>query len=375
MFEVTIEARWTLRLDGGPALPERTIALLLAVAEHGSLLRACAEVGVSYRHAWALIREGEALLGMSLLEMERGKGSRLSPLSEKLVWAQRRIAARLSPTLDSLGSELEAEIGRVQHENDAVLRIRASHGFAVESLHQRLNRDGVLNELRYCSSTDAVASLALDNCDLAGFHVPIGEFEPAVIEHYRRWLQPATQRVIGLATRRVGLIIARGNPKKIYGIEDLARGDLRFINRQPGSGTRFLLDLLLRRGGIEPARVHGYEQCELTHAAVAAYVASNMADVAFGVETPARRFDLDFVPLHSERYFLLCQARRLGDAVLQQTLRTLCSPEFRASVDQLAGYQADNAGRVFELGEAFPGVWAQGARARRAKPRPRGDAA
>ena len=375
MFEVTIEARWTLRLDGGPALPERTIALLLAVAEHGSLLLACAEVGVSYRHAWALIREGEALLGMSLLEMERGKGSRLSPLSEKLVWAQRRIAARLSPTLDSLGSELEAEIGRVQHENDAVLRIRASHGFAVESLHQRLNRDGVLNELRYCSSTDAVASLALDNCDLAGFHVPIGEFEPAVIEHYRRWLQPATQRVIGLATRRVGLIIARGNPKKIYGIEDLARGDLRFINRQPGSGTRFLLDLLLRRGGIEPARVHGYEQCELTHAAVAAYVASNMADVAFGVETPARRFDLDFVPLHSERYFLLCQARRLGDAVLQQTLRTLCSPEFRASVDQLAGYQADNAGRVFELGEAFPGVWAQGARARRAKPRPRGDAA
>ncbi|WP_297913558.1 substrate-binding domain-containing protein [Thiomonas sp.] len=365
MFEVTIEARWTLRLDGGPALPERTIALLLAVDEHGSLLRACAEVGVSYRHAWALIREGEALLGMSLLEMERGRGSRLSPLSEKLVWAQRRIAARLSPTLDTLGSELEAEIGRVQHENDAVLRIRASHGFAVEALHQRLNRDGVLNELRYCSSSDAVASLALDNCDLAGFHVPIGEFEADAIAHYRRWLQPATQRLVGLATRRVGLIIARGNPKKIYGIEDLAREDLRFINRQPGSGTRFLLDLLLRRAGIEAARVHGYEQCELTHAAVAAYVASNMADVAFGVETPARRFDLDFVPMHSERYFLLCQARRLGDAVLQQTLRTLCGQEFRNAVDQLPGYQADNAGRVFELGEAFPGQWTPTARPRR----------
>jgi molybdate transport repressor ModE-like protein len=369
MFEVTIEARWTLRLDGGPALPERTIALLLAVAEHGSLLRACAEVGISYRHAWALIREGEALLGMSLLQMERGKGSRLSPLSEKLVWAQRRIAARLSPTLDSLGSELEAEIGRVQHENDAVLRIRASHGFAVESLHQRLNRDGVLNELRYCSSTDAVASLALDNCDLAGFHIPIGEFEPAAIEHYRRWLQPSTQRVIGLATRRVGLIIARGNPKKIYGIEDLARGDLRFINRQPGSGTRFLLDLLLQRAGIEAARVHGYEQCELTHAAVAAYVASDMADVGFGVETPARRFDLDFVPVHSERYFLLCQARRLQDAALQQALRTLCNPEFRAAVNQLAGYQADNAGQVFELAQAFPGQWSRPARPARSRPK------
>jgi molybdate-binding protein len=98
---------------------------------------------------------------------------------------------------------------------------------------------------------------------------------------------------------------------------------------------------------------------------VAAYVASNMADVAFGVETPARRFDLDFVPMHSERYFLLCQARRLGDAVLQQTLRTLCGQEFRSAVDQLPGYQADNAGRVFELGEAFPGLWAAAARSRR----------
>lgn len=370
MFEVTIEARWTLRLNGGPSLPERTIALLLAVAEQGSLLRACAQVGVSYRHGWALIREGEALLGMPLLQMERGKGSRLSPLSEKLVWADRRVAARLSPTLDSLGSELEAEIGRVQRENDPLLRIRASHGFAIESLHQRLNRDGVLNELRYCSSTDAVASLALDNCDVAGFHIPIGEFEAPAVDHYRRWLQPATQRVIGVATRRVGLIIARGNPKKVYGIEDLARGDLRFINRQPGSGTRFLLDLLLRRAGVEPARVHGYEQCELTHAAVAAYVASDMADVAFGVETPARRFHLDFVPVHTERYFLLCQARRLGDVAVQQMLQVLCSVEFRNSVDQLAGYQADKSGRVFELDEAFPGLLAPPARPTRAKSKP-----
>ena len=161
MFEVTIEPRWSLRLDNGDALSERTIALLCAVAEHGSLLRACAAVGVSYRHAWALIRDGEALLGMPLLLMERGKGSRLSPLSERLVWADRRVTARLSPTLDSLASELEAEIGRVQHEHEQPLRIRASHGFAVEALHHRLNRTGVLNELRYCSSVDAVASLAL----------------------------------------------------------------------------------------------------------------------------------------------------------------------------------------------------------------------
>ena len=356
MFEVTIEPRWSLRLDNGDALSERTIALLCAVAEHGSLLRACAAVGVSYRHAWALIRDGEALLGMPLLLMERGKGSRLSPLSERLVWADRRVTARLSPTLDSLASELEAEIGRVQHEHEQPLRIRASHGFAVEALHHRLNRTGVLNELRYCSSVDAVASLALGNCELAGFHIPGGEFERAALDHYRPWPQTASQRAIGLATRRVGLIVARGDPKKIYGIEDLARAELRFINRQPGSGTRFLLDLLLRRAGIEPAQVNGYEQCELTHAAVAAYVASDMADVGFGVETPARRFNLDFVPMHTERYFLLCHERKLSDPALRQMLQTLRGEDFRAEVDRLPGYQADNCGRVFELDEAFPAL-------------------
>ena len=185
MFEVSIQPRWSLRLNAGEALSERTIELLLAVAEHGSLLRACAAVGMSYRHGWALIRDGEAQLGMPLLLMERGKGSTLSPLSEKLVWADRRIAARLSPTLDSLASELEAEISRVQREHDQVLRIRASHGFAIEALHHLLNRAGVLNELRYCSTTDAVASLALGNCELAGFHIPSGEFERDAVEHYR----------------------------------------------------------------------------------------------------------------------------------------------------------------------------------------------
>ncbi len=365
MFEVSIQPRWSLRLNAGEALSERTIELLLAVAEHGSLLRACAGVGMSYRHGWALIREGEARLGMPLLIMERGKGSRLSPLSEKLVWADRRIAARLSPTLDSLASELEAEISRVQRDHDPMLRIRASHGFAVESLHHFLTREGVLNELRYCSTTDAVASLALGNCELAGFHIPGGDFEQHALEHYRAWLQPESQRLIGLATRRVGLIIARGDPKKIFGIDDLARDDLRFINRQPGSGTRFLLDLLLRRAGIEPARVHGYEQCELTHAAVAAYVASDMADVGIGVETPARRFNLDFVPLLVERYFLLCHEQHLADPAIQQMLRTLRSAEFRQSVDQLPGYQADHSGSVFRLGEVFPTLLESPGRARR----------
>ena len=355
MYRVSIQPRWTIASPNGAVLAERTVALLVGVAEHGSLLKACQAMHVSYRHAWQLMRQGEKLLGTPLLQMERGKGSSLSPLAEKLVWADRRIAARLTPTLDSLASELQAEVDRALMRSSATLRIHASHGFAIEALHEALGRAGIDHELRYCGSSEAVASLAIGGCELAGFHVPQGEFEAAGVAHYAPWLKPGSQKLIGVATRRLGLMVASGDPKKIYGIRDLARPDLRFINRQSGSGTRFLLDLLLGKEGIEPARVHGYEQCELTHAAVAAYVASGMADVGFGVETPARQFKLDFVPLQTERYFLLCSERSLESPAVQEMLRILRSDEFRATVNRLPGYQADDStGEVVHLLPIFP---------------------
>ena len=368
MHQVSIKPQWTIRQPGGAALAERTVTLLVSVAEHGSLLQACTALKVSYRHAWQLIRQGEAQLGAPLLLMERGKGSTLSPLAEKLVWADRRIAARLSPTLDSLASELQAEIDRVLQPAPTLLRVHASHGFAIEMLHEFLGRSGVVNELRYCGSTEAVASLHMGACEIAGFHVPIGEFEPVAIEHYKQWLKPSSQRLITIATRRLGLMVAKGDPKKIYGIADLTRSDLRFINRQEGSGTRFLLDLLLRKQGITAAQVHGYEHCELTHAAVAAYVASGMADVGFGVETPARQFKLDFVPIQTERYFLLCDERSLDTPAVRKTLEIVGSTEFKAAVDRLPGYQSNDAGSVMTLPQAFPSSMAapikRGARSR-----------
>lgn len=355
MHQVNIKPQWTIARPDGAALAERTVALLVSVAEHGSLLKACRALGVSYRHAWQLIRQGEELLGASLLHMERGKGSSLSALAEKLVWADRRIAARLSPMLDSLASELQAEIDRVLMSVPPLLRIHASHGFAIEALHDALGRAGIVTELRYCGSTEAVASLNLGACEIAGFHVPIGEFEAEAVAHYAQWLKPASQKLIGIATRRLGLMVARGDPKKVYGIKDLARSELRFINRQSGSGTRFLLDLLLRKEGVDPARVHGYEQCELTHAAVAAYVASGMADVGFGVETPARQFRLDFVPIQTERYFLLCEERSLEAPVVREMLAIIQGDEFKGTVNRLPGYQATElTGVVADPRSTFP---------------------
>jgi len=353
MFRVSVAPLWTIEGPDGRALGPRVVELLVQVDEHGSLAGACAASGVSYRHAWQLLREGEALFGQPLLVMSRGKGSQLTGLGERLVWAQRRVQARLSPVLDSLASELNAEIRKALSAAPERLRIHASHGFAVQMLHEAMEREALSHELKYCGSAEALAALVSGACDVAGFHVPLGEFEAATVTHYRPWLDPARQRLVLLATRRQGLMVTPGNPKKIYDVADLARPEVRFINRQPGSGTRHLLDLMLRQRRIDAAAIRGHEQCEYTHAAVAAFVASGMADAGFGLEVPAREFKLEFLPCHQERYFFLCEAASLETPDLRRMLELLRSDDFRAAVNKLPGYQADEAGRVLTLPEAF----------------------
>jgi len=286
--------------------------------------------------------------------MERGKGSVLTPLGEKLVWAGHRIGARLTPLLESLASELEVEIGRVLSTGSELLRVHASHGFAIEKLLDTLVRQQVPVERKYVSTQEALASLQDGSCDLASCHVPEGALQPRVLAHYRPWLQAAQLRVVHVATRYQGLMLAPGNPLKIYGVRDLARAGLRFVNRQPGSGTRFLLDCLLEEVDIPVRDIAGYEQSEYTHAAVAAYVASGMADAGFGVETPARRFKLDFLPVVRERYFLLCHEATLAQPRLQATLQVLRSADYQRAVSELPGYAPWRCGEVETLARAFP---------------------
>jgi molybdate transport repressor ModE-like protein len=354
MKRVSIKPVWTVATGTGASLSPRLLELLSQVNEHGSLAGACRQHGASYRHAWNLVRQGEQLLGVPLLSMARGRGSVLTPLGEKLVWAGHRIGARLSPMLESLASELEVEIGRVLSGGGELLRVHASHGFAVEKLLDDLVGGGVTLERKYVGTQEALASLQDGQCDLAGFHVPEGRFEPLALAHYRPWLQAGSLRVVHVATRQQGLMIAPGNPLKIRDVRDLARPGVRFVNRQRGSGTRFLFECLLEEAGVDAARIPGYEQGEYTHAAVAAYVASGMADAGFGLETPARRFRLGFVPLATERYLLLCHEAALAQPQMQALLQVLRGTGYRQAVGQLPGYSPSRCGEVEVLAHAFP---------------------
>ncbi|MBU7575494.1 MAG: helix-turn-helix transcriptional regulator [Hydrogenophaga sp.] len=354
MLRITLQPQWRIAQEDGPALDANTLlGLLAAVQGSGSISQAGRELGLSYRHAWGLLQQAEQLFGQPLLVRGRGRGSALTPLGEKLIWADARIGARLQPLLESLASELEGELGRVQRRQRAVPRLHASHGFAVAALREQLAARQVPVELRYRSSLEAVAALAQGDCELAGFHVPLGEFEAAAARRYLTWLKPDQHLLVQLAVRTQGLFVAAGNPLGLRGLADLARPGLRFVNRPEGSGTRVLTDLLLKREGIAPQAVAGYDNTELTHAAVAAYVASGMADVGIGVQTAAHRFGLHFIPLLKERYFFALPADALDRTELRPVLTVLRSPAFRARVAALKGYEAAHTGEVMGVAAAF----------------------
>jgi molybdate-binding protein len=146
--------------------------------------------------------------------------------------------------------------------------------------------------------------------------------------------------------------LEKGNPKGITSLRDLARADIRFVNRQVGSGTRVLLELLLSKEKIRTAQALGYESAEFTHAAVAAFVASGMVDVGFGVETATRRFNLDFLPVVREQYFFATERKQLDDRRLSLAVKLMASDEIRHAIAALAGYDGAMSGTVAELDDA-----------------------
>ncbi len=356
-FRLAIHPAWhLLGNDAQPVPLQDVLALLLAIEETGHIAGACRQCGVSYRHAWGVLRHFESLFGVPLLVTQRRLGTTLTPFAQKLLWANRRIHARLSPTLDTLAAELQEELQRLLPTANQHLRMHASHGFAVSALMDQLAPTSLDLELRYRSSIEALAGLARNECDLAGFHVPQGEFESVVLQAYARWLDPDEHVLVHLAHRNCGLFIAPGNPRGIHGLADLARQDVRFVNRQTGSGTRMLLEIMLRQQGIATAAISGFHTtAEFTHAAVAAHIASDMADVGIGVETAGRRFGLDFIGLVRERYFFAAPRRAMETPAMQLLLATLRGDPYRTFLQQLAGYDGTETGRIVEIDEAFPG--------------------
>src|SRR5690606_31309159 len=139
-FKARLTSEWALeRPDGTVLALSEILRLLSAVDATGHIAGACKACGLSYRHAWGLLRKAEQEFETALIETSRRQGTKLTPFGRHLIWANRRVDARLMPTLDSMASELQEELERLFPESPERLRLHASHGFAVEGLLQMAN--------------------------------------------------------------------------------------------------------------------------------------------------------------------------------------------------------------------------------------------
>jgi len=354
MIHIDIRPVWRFRSETTErAFDFQLIAILAELAVSAKLTTAADSAGISYRHAWNLVADWEAFFGAPLVKKSQGRGSQLTPLGKRLLWAGQRAQARLAPDLDNLAAEFADALNETLTETVPALLVHASHDYAMARLREMLATTNAPIGLQYKGSFDALASLRRGECDLAGFHVPGGRFGSLMTRRYAECLPAGGEyRLISFVTRRQGLMIRAGNPKSIAGVADLCRDDVRMINRQRGSGTRALLEFMISSEGLDRSRMRGYDVEEITHGAVAALIAGHQADVGIGVQAAASQYRLDFVPLATERYYLACRTADLDGPAIQQLLGVLRGKPFAQMVRELPGYTTERSGEVLDSLEA-----------------------
>ena len=149
---------------------------------------------------------------------------------------------------------------------------------------------------------------------------------------------------VSFAVWEEGILTARGNPKGIRGIEDFAREDISIVNREPGAGSRLLLDTRLKRARIDSGNVAGYDRIAPGHLPAAWQIYSGAADGGIATRAAARMFGLGFIPLVSERYDLVIRRQHLDLPGIQALLDTLNRSSFRRELESLGGYDTKGAG-------------------------------
>lgn len=246
------------------------------------------------------------------------------------------------------GDEVEVELLRPAEDIENTILCAGSHDLAIGVLEDRLkfSHPEVKIAATNVGSLGGLLALKRGETHIAGTHLLDPETGAYNIPDIKRVIPGIPVVLVHLAQREQGLLVLRGNPKRISSLEHLGRSGVVFVNRQPGSGTRVLLDYRLRQLGLDPGSIRGYEREEFTHMAVAVAVASGLADVGLAIRAAANALGLEFIPVGAEPYDLLFLRSFFESEKGQRLMEIIRSEGFKSALRALGGYETSSTGEV-----------------------------
>ena len=223
------------------------------------------------------------------------------------------------PLLDELGDMLHAE----------------NHEMFMSSAH--------------VGSMGGVMAVRRGEAHAAGCHLLDTESGKYNIAFVKKYFPKGGVKLVRCVGRQQGLMVAPGNPLGITKFADITKENLRYVNRQKGSGTRILTDYLCKQENIDTDAIYGYDREELTHNSVAVQIASGSADAGMGIYSAAQLYGLEFIPICIEEYDLLIPEMSWDTPQVRQLIATLKSDVFKEKILAMGGYTLEHPGEVIAV--------------------------
>jgi putative molybdopterin biosynthesis protein len=247
------------------------------------------------------------------------------------------------------GERVIVQLLRRREDLEQTILALGSHDLTLDLLAQFLARHSRRLSSNNVGSIGGLVALSRREAHLGGSHLLDPETGEYNVAYVHRYLPETSTTLVALVHREQGLIVQEGNPKGIQDLVDVQRKDVRFINRQKGSGTRLLLDHHLSSAGISAEAIRGYKHEEYTHLTVATAVASGKVDCGIGIRAAASALNLGFIAMDTERYDLVIPTDTLATPLLEPLLMVLHEPEFKRAVESLDGYDASVMGETISI--------------------------
>ena len=243
------------------------------------------------------------------------------------------------------GQDVRITLLRKRSDLDKTILCMGSHDLVLEKLKIFLSNQNRRLISMNIGSLGGLLSLNKLQSHLGGAHLLDGETGEYNLSYIQKYVTNIKPLVITLAMREQGLIVRKGNPKNIQNLKDLYRSDVRFVNRQRGSGTRILLDYFLNKNSLPSNSIQGYDQAEYTHLGIASAVESGRADCGMGIAAVTSIYNLDFIPLFEERYDLVIN-REINSQLLEPLINALSDNAFKELLKGMVGYKFDVMGKI-----------------------------